>query len=157
MTRSRTVSSPTAHEYEQGIADELRARGLRPTRARCHVLAHLRSSECHPSAEEITLALRDEGHGVGVATVYQNLNRLVESGLVSRVTGVDGRLRFDAEPAPHDHAICQSCGRIADVAIESRVKRAVDRATVSEPHVSGWLVNSAFIQVSGVCPECRSS
>ncbi|HET6498565.1 MAG TPA: Fur family transcriptional regulator [Coriobacteriia bacterium] len=157
MTRSRTVPSLNGHEYEQGIARELRARGLRPTRARCHVLAHLRSSECHPCAEEITLALRDEGHEVGAATVYQNLNRLVESGLVSRVTGVDGRLRFDAELAPHDHAVCQSCGRIADVAIESRVKRVVDRVTIDGPHVSGWLIKGAHVQVSGVCPECRRS
>jgi Fur family transcriptional regulator, peroxide stress response regulator len=133
----------------------LRARGLRPTKARCRLLEHLVSTKRHPSAEEITASLRAEGVEVGVATVYQNLNRLVETGLVRRMSGSDGRARFDADMSAHDHAVCESCGRIADLDLEPGVKRALDRATAGKKDLDAWLLTRTSVEVHGVCPECR--
>jgi Fur family transcriptional regulator, peroxide stress response regulator len=133
----------------------LRARGLRPTKARCRLLEHLLSTRSHPSAEEITASLRAEGAEVGVATVYQNLNRLVEAGLVRRMSGSDGRTRFDADMSAHDHAVCESCGRIADLDFEPGVKRALDRATAGERDLDTWLLTRTSVEVRGLCPECR--
>ncbi|MBE0417221.1 MAG: transcriptional repressor [Coriobacteriia bacterium] len=134
----------------------LRSRGLRPTKARCRLLAHLLSTKLHPSAEEITGSLRGEGMEVGVATVYQNLNRLVDAGLVRRLSGSDGRSRFDADISAHDHAVCESCGRITDLELEPGVKRALDRATAGEKDLGQWLLTRTSVEVRGLCPECRA-
>jgi Fur family transcriptional regulator, peroxide stress response regulator len=155
MTRSAAGGSGSAAGCERDTTALLRAQGLRPTRARCELLAHLRSTDRHPSAEEITSTLRDEGIGIGVATVYQNLSRLVDVGLVRRLSGTDGRSRYDADMAPHDHAVCDSCGRIVDIDLDPRAKHAVDRATAAEPHVSGWLVTRTTVELRGLCPDCR--
>lgn len=140
---------------DQDVISALRAHGLRPTTARCLLLAHLRSTDLHPSAEEITSALREDGTEIGVATVYQNLNRLVDAGLVLRHSGTDGRSRFDADVAPHDHAVCDSCGRIVDIDVDPRAKRAIDRASIEEPQVSEWLVTRTSVELRGLCPACR--
>lgn len=155
MTRSAAGRTGPAAGCGQDTTALLRAQSLRPTKARCELLAHLRSTDRHPSAEEITAALRGEGTQIGVATVYQNLNRLVDVGLVRRFSGTDGRSRYDADMAPHDHAVCDSCGRIADIDLDQRVKHAIDRASAAEPHVSEWLVTRASVELRGLCPDCR--
>lgn len=147
-------TSHAGHETDD-VTALLRARGLRPTKARCCLLEHLLSTKQHPSAEEITASLRGEGIEVGVATVYQNLNRLVEAGLVRRLSGNDGRSRFDADMSSHDHAVCESCGRIADLDLEPGVKRALDRATAGERDLDAWLLTRTSVEVYGVCPRCR--
>ena len=134
----------------------LRARGLRPTKARIQLLTHLLGTTAHPSAEQITASLRTEGVGVGVATVYQNLNRLVDIGLVRRLSGSDGRSRFDADMSAHDHAVCDSCGRIADLGLEPGVRRALERATADEKDLGTWLLTRTSVEVHGLCPECRA-
>jgi len=134
----------------------LHSRGLRTTKARVQLLTHLLGTTAHPSAEQITAGLREAGVEVGVATVYQNLNRLVDAGLVRRMSGSDGRSRFDADMSPHDHAVCESCGRIADVDLEPGVRRALDRATAGDRHLETWLLTRTAVEVHGLCPECRA-
>lgn len=157
MTRSSKHTPTESHECEHDVAVALRAHGLRPTRARCQLLLHLRSTDRHPSAEEITASLRDEGSDVGVATVYQNLNRLVEAGLLRRFKGADGRSRFDADVSAHSHAVCDSCGRMADIEIGEDVARTLDLTSSGDERAPGWLLTHAAVELRGVCPGCRSN
>jgi Fur family transcriptional regulator, peroxide stress response regulator len=154
MARAKGDTRHTACEHDD-VTVLLRSRGLRPTKARCRLLAHLRSTKLHPSAEEITGSLREDGMDVGVATVYQNLNRLVDAGLVRRLSSTDGRSRFDADMAVHDHAVCESCGRIVDVDLESGTRTALDRAAATEKELGTWLLTRTTVEVHGLCPECR--
>lgn len=140
---------------DRDTAALLRAQGLRPTKARCQLLAHLRSTRRHPSAEEISASLRSQGSDIGVATVYQNLNRLVDAGLIVRFKGTDGRSRFDADSSPHSHAVCEVCGRMADVEFDERIKRTLRGVSASESHMVGWQFNRASVELRGVCPQCR--
>lgn len=73
------------------------------------------------------------------------------------MTGVDGRLHFDADVASHGHAVCESCGRIADSALEKHATHAFDWAVAAEAHAPGWLVKGAAIEVRGVCPDCQAA
>ncbi|MDF1542811.1 MAG: Fur family transcriptional regulator [Anaerosomatales bacterium] len=155
MARTAAQAKPIGREPDD-ITVLLRAHGLRPTNARVQLLAHLFGTTAHPSAEQITASLREVGVGVGVATVYQNLNRLVDAGLVRRMSGSDGRSRFDADMSAHDHAVCDSCGRIADVDLEPGVRRALDRATAGDRHLDTWLLTRTAVEVHGLCPECRA-
>jgi len=152
---ARATETSHAGQQTDDVTALLRARGLRPTKARSLLLKHLLSTKQHPSAEEITASLRGEGIDVGVATVYQNLSRLVEAGLVRRLSGQDGRSRFDADMSAHDHAVCESCGRIADLALEPGVKHALDRATAGEKDLDEWLLTRTSVEVHGVCPRCQ--
>jgi Fur family peroxide stress response transcriptional regulator len=134
----------------------LRDHGVRPTEARRLVLALLDEKNNHPSTEGIIKALRDKGFDVSVATLYQNLNKLVESGLLVRIKGPDDLMRFDANLAPHHHLVCLKCAKIVDVRNNEGPllqKSPLDYQTGAS--LSDWQVDTIKIEFNGVCPNCR--
>jgi Fe2+ or Zn2+ uptake regulation protein len=98
---------------------QLTRAGLRPTSARVALLESLRSKRDHPTADQLTERLRKSGHRVGRATVYQNLERMADAGVIRCITTDDGLRRFDATLEPHQHVISLSSGRIDDVAVDA--------------------------------------
>jgi Fe2+ or Zn2+ uptake regulation protein len=89
----------------------LHEHGLRPTEARRLVLALLDEKNNHPSSEGIISALRNKGYPISIATLYQNLNNLVEAGLLIRIKGPDGLMRFDANLTPPTTWSAKSVGK----------------------------------------------
>ena len=134
----------------------LRSRGLRATRASRLILARLRQSNDHLSAEEVQRALRRRGHRVSIATLYQNLKRLTEAGLLVSFADSDGLVRFDANTAPHAHLVCSTCGRILDVAPSAApVERLAAALPKPARRYRGWSIRSTRLELCGLCPDCR--
>jgi len=134
----------------------LREHGVRPTEARRLVLALLEEKNHHPSTEGIIKALRDKGFNVSVATLYQNLNKLVEAGLLVRIKGPDNLMRFDANLAPHHHLVCIKCGKIVDLKNNEGSlfqKFPLDYQTGTS--LSDWHIDAIKIEFNGTCPDCR--
>lgn len=156
MARESKGTASRSPIHHEDVAELLRSRGLRPTRARRQLLTYLASTDRHPSAEEITGELRAEGVEIGVATVYQNLSRLVDAGLALRLCGADGRARYDADTSAHDHAACDTCGRIIDLELDPGVRSALRRIPAISNESGEWLVTRTSVELRGVCPECRS-
>ena len=138
------------------VAELLDRHGLRATRARCLILDRLLSRHDHMSAEEIRVALGRRGVELSVATLYQNLNRLVRAGLIDRFAGTDGVTRYDADMQPHAHLVCRHCGRIADISTDKPPFAGL-RVTVPESarHYCDWSVADARLELRGSCPRCR--
>lgn len=141
---------------DPAIVELLRSRGLRPTRASRLILARLRFSNDHLSTEEIQRALRRRGHSVSTATLYQNLKRLAEAGLLAGFADADGLVRFDANTTPHAHLVCTACGCIADLSLNDPLVR---RLELTPPKAArrwrGWSVRDARLELNGLCPRCR--
>lgn len=138
------------------LDDELHLRGLRSTPARRLILASLRSSPDHPSADDLVASLAESGHPTGVATVYQNLERLVGAGLVVRFVDPRGRYRFDADRSHHHHLMCTRCGRIANIDTDAEGSECVGRVTTEVTLESkDWLIEDMHLEVLGICPACR--
>lgn len=142
-------AAPTAEEL-------LSSHGLRATRARRLVLARLLSRHDHPSAEELRRALARHGVELSTATLYQNLKRLVEAGLLDGFAGTGGVTRYDANRTPHAHLVCRRCGRVLDVGPEEPL---YPRLRVNLPEAArrfrGWSVADARLELRGTCPRCR--
>jgi len=138
------------------VIELLRSRGLRPTRARRLILARLRHSNDHLSTEEIRDALLRRGHVVSIATLYQNLKRLSDAGLLASFADSDGLVRFDANTEPHAHLVCSRCGRILDLSMTAPLVHRLN-ITSAKParQYRGWAVKSARLELSGLCPRCR--
>lgn len=105
----------------------------------------------HPTADEILAGVRRIIPGVGLATIYRNLDVLVREGRLVR-TVHDGVARYDAEVAPHHHFTCERCGEVSNV--EAEIPRQLMRSTV--PRTVGT-VDSLTIEFRGFCRKCRSS
>lgn len=137
------------------IALLLKQHGLRPTRARYLILMQVRESNDHMSTEGIQRALRHRGHTVSIATLYQNLKRLAEAGLLASFADSDGLVRFDANTGPHAHLVCTDCGRIADIPLTAEpARRLANNAPRPARRYRGWSISSARLELRGLCPEC---
>jgi Fur family ferric uptake transcriptional regulator len=90
--------------------------GLRTTAARTAVIRWLQKSESPATHADIATDLVPLGFDK--ATVFRNLNDLVEAGLVSRTELGDHVWRFELRDAAHPdgshhpHFVCIDCGRI---------------------------------------------
>ena len=79
------------------------------------MLAALRATTEHPTAEMLYNTLKPEYPELSLGTVYRNLSVLAEEGLVVSVAHVNGQERYDARVEPHTHFICRRCARVIDL------------------------------------------
>ena len=79
------------------------------------VIAAVRFLANHPTAEEVYDRITMEYPDISKGTVYRNLNSLVESGLLSKVSVPSGADRFDHILARHYHIKCTECGKFMNV------------------------------------------
>lgn len=78
---------------------------LRCTSQRTDVFAALKSTKAHPTAEQLHRMVQERSPGTSLATVYNTLDALCESGLARRVPTAGGVARFDADTSDHLHAV----------------------------------------------------
>lgn len=121
----------------------------RTTRQRRAVLAALRATESHPTAEELYRAVRAKEPRVSLATVYRNLRVLVELGHARELPHARGQSRFDANLAPHAHITCTSCGQIRDIADPLGARFY---GQIAKRH--GVVVESHHVEFLGLCNAC---
>ncbi|MGM5484447.1 MAG: Fur family transcriptional regulator [Nanobdellota archaeon] len=86
----------------------------RMTNQRMKILEYLRSVRCHPTAEQVYEEVKKELPAITLATVYRNLNVLVEEGRALRFK-IDNEFRFDADTENHIHFLCKETGEIYDI------------------------------------------
>jgi Fe2+ or Zn2+ uptake regulation protein len=79
------------------------------------ILRELRRRRRHASAEEIGTAVGRELPGISVPTVYATLDLFVELGLARKVNVGTGASLFDGRTDPHQHTVCEACGRVDDL------------------------------------------
>ena len=125
--------------------------GLRTTRQRTAVADVLSRLDGFRSAQELHELLRGEGVRVGLATVYRNLQALVDAGQVDALRSADGELVYRRCPTEthHHHLVCRSCGR--SVEIEGpEVEAWAGRVAVRH----GFSAVTHTVEVFGTCRSC---
>jgi Fe2+ or Zn2+ uptake regulation protein len=115
-------------------------------------MEHLFTHHTHASADEIYAAVNRRFPRASRATVYNNLNALVRSGLVRRLATGNGGARYDASLDRHHHFVCEHCGRIDDVAWFP-VPGIEKRAAIAK----GSSLRGYEITLRGVCAACAAS
>lgn len=110
------------------------------------IFAIVNTSREHLTVEQIFLKLRDIHPQVVLATVYNNLNRLLEEGLIRKVSVEGMSDRYD-RMKKHDHLVCKRCGKLADITFEDLT------ASLKKQLGSDFL--SYDLKVFYICPECR--
>jgi Fur family peroxide stress response transcriptional regulator len=99
----------------QEIRQKLEDSGLRCTSQRYAVMSFLMDHHEHPTAAEIYEAVNRVDPRSSRATTYNNLNDLVEAGLVRQVASEGRAARYDAKGEQHHHFICDRCGNVEDI------------------------------------------
>jgi Fur family peroxide stress response transcriptional regulator len=123
--------------------EALRGAGLRLTRQRLAMVECFADDVSHPTAQALHARLCARFPGISVATVYNTLSALTAIGACRKLE-LGGASRFDPNVTPHDHAVCDDCGRVRDV---QRARRAA--ATVP-----GFEVHRVERVFRGLCAQC---
>lgn len=120
----------------------------RNTQQRQVILEELCKVNSHPTAAGLFEIVRQRLPGISLATVYRNLERLSELGLVLKLDLGGGQARYDGTPQPHDHVRCVRCGRVDDL-------RLVPVEAGGEGPLEGYEVLGRRLEFFGICPQCR--
>jgi Fur family ferric uptake transcriptional regulator len=123
----------------------------RQSRQREVVLEVVRSTMDHPTAEWVHRQARRRLPRIGLATVYRNLKRLVEEGLIRELHSAGHSTRFDGNTGRHYHIRCLGCGRVNDlpVSVDAWLEEEAARAM-------NYRVLGHQVEVLGLCPLCQT-
>lgn len=117
------------------------------TKQRELILNILKNSDRHMTADEIFFLAKLQMPSIAMATIYNNLNAMNDLGIIKR-THIDGVADcFDKLMDPHDHLLCDGCGKITNVripALSSFISEAV-----------GTEIDSYEMTAHYLCPDCR--
>ena len=120
-------------------------------RKRNAILAGLRESKAHPSAEDLFTILKPQIPDLSLGTVYRNLSLFKNQGLIVSLGTVKGVERFDGNTYPHVHFICSECGAVLDLE-EVSVSPALSAAAAA---ACGGTVESCQLSFTGLCQKCN--
>ena len=129
---------------------KLKKENIRITPQRYAVLEYLIEHHSHPTADEIFRSLESRFPNMSVATVYNNLRKFVEIGIVQEMNYGDAASRFDFTNRRHYHAICTECGKIVDFFYPG-----LEDVEMASSKLTGYEVNNHRLEVYGLCPDCQ--
>lgn len=120
------------------------------TSQRAAVYEYLSGVEHHPTAEEVFLAVKPKLPRISLATVYKNLEALVQCGAVSKLTYGDAAARYDIRTDHHYHTRCLGCAKIWDL----DARKGSGLLARIKPQ-AGFDVKDYRLELLGYCRECR--
>ena len=133
------------------VADAVRRDGGRLTLPRRLVVEALFAADGLVSAEQIA-AGRDTGTPIELTSVYRNLERLEQLGVVRHVHFGHGPSLYGlVGDGEREYLVCETCGRVTAVD-PGRLDRA--RETIRAQF--GYEVRFTHFPAHGLCPECAA-
>ena len=117
------------------------------TKQRELIINILKQSDRHLTADEIFFLAKLKMPSIAMATIYNNLNAMHEAGIINRLH-IDGSADcFDKLAEPHDHLLCDHCGKITNL----RLPALFDTLEASV----GAEIEGYDLTIHYTCPECR--
>lgn len=129
---------------------DLKSIGLKATLPRLKILDLFEhSSKRHMSAEEVYSLLKEEGHDIGLATVYRVLTQFEQAGLLMRHHFDSDKAVFELnEGEHHDHLVCMQCGHVEEFYDEEIEKR---QRKIAESR--GFVIHDHSLQIYVDCTK----
>jgi Fur family transcriptional regulator, stress-responsive regulator len=140
------VTSPVQHEQS------LREAGLRVTLQRVAVLDAVRRLP-HADTDSLITAVRAETREISHQAVYDVLKALTEARLIRKIQPLGAVARYESRVGDnHHHAVCRSCGAIADVDCA-----VGDAPCLTASESNGFVIDEAEVIYWGTCPSCTDN
>ena len=131
----------------------LRDKGVAVTRKRAKLLEVLLASDRHPSASEIHEGVCAAYPGTSLATIYNTIEILKETGQVLEIEFSASANRYDGRiPVSHPHLVCLQCEKVEDM--DYTVPHyPLDRVS----QTTGYEIVRLRTDYYGTCPECQEA
>lgn len=123
------------------------------SRKREAILREICSTKIHPTAEWVYQRLKPVYPDLSLGTVYRNISRFKEEGLIKSIGVVNGQERFDSTILPHPHFVCVQCSKVLDVDLdEDPLNRNLEHEISRKYGVDAQFHELCFY---GTCAECQ--
>lgn len=121
--------------------------GLEATPARIKVLSTCISATHPLSVADVAAKVGSTAH---LATIYRTLEKLASANILTRIDFQEGKFRYEYVGDHHHHAVCESCGKVAEVQDE-RLEAVMGNVNVG----SGFSVTRHALELFGLCHSCQ--
>ena len=105
----------------------------------------------HPTAGDLVKLVLDKYPSIGQATVYRNINKLVEEGILLKIP-TNNNFRYDINTHTHAHLTCKECGKVIDLFdgdYLSIVKNLESKYNVK--------IDDTNLVFNGLCDNCNTT
>jgi Fe2+ or Zn2+ uptake regulation protein len=133
------------------LTQAFRQRGLKITPQRQCIFKILHANTAHPTAETVYAAAAGEMPAISLRTVYQTLHDLADMGEIQSLDVGTGSTRFDPNVGDHHHLVCDGCGMVRDVGLDTSA------ITLPVELLDGFAVRSVDVVFRGHCAACRAT
>lgn len=104
----------------------------------------------HVSAEEIHEQINVMGHNISLATIYRNLNILVDLNIIQKLS-IKDKFLYDGNPKEHYHFYCNKCQTLFDIELDydTKIDDRFRKLNIGK-------VNGHTIIFDGECKNCMN-
>lgn len=118
----------------------------RNTKQREIILEIMKNDRSHPTIQDLCQKVRNLDSTIGQATVYRNVSKLCEEGILKKIsTDID---HYDYIKIPHYHLYCNRCHQLFDIFDDNYF----DKEGIEKKH--HILIDYDSILLKGICEKC---
>ena len=132
------------------LMDMSREKGLKLTPQRMAIFNILAVTDRHLTVDDIYKKASVEFPMLSPATVYRNMEQLVEAGLLTHLDLGGPSMWHDTNLEEHHHFVCDKCGKVTDIYLKG-FDYEIDPEKSSLDNVR---VDSQRLYLHGVCEGC---
>ncbi len=125
----------------------------RQSKQRDEILQILSTKNYHPTAEDIYLELKQKYPKTGIATVYRNMDQLLQANLVIKIDVPGEAAHYDGNIKKHFHIQCTECGKIEDVWLNMDPAKKLD----FQNQIPHYEITDYNIDFLGICNICKGT
>lgn len=112
------------------------------------ILDIINSSSKHLSADDIYFLAKKINPKIVLATIYNNLNSLVNNNEIKKISMPFGPDLYD-KIKRHDHLVCIKCGKISDLNLEDLSSFFINKTNLS--------IISYDLKLNYICEDCQKN
>ncbi|SHG39708.1 Fur family transcriptional regulator, ferric uptake regulator [Thermosyntropha lipolytica DSM 11003] len=130
--------------------EKIASRGYKITPPRRLILKVMEEKKVPLTAEDIAREIKKERPEISLATVYRNLNLLVEMDLVNKFHGGGEAALYQLSWEHEHYMICLICGKVINLTFCPLKEEINDVALQYD-----FMIKSHYFQINGYCGACK--
>jgi len=104
----------------------------------------------HPTIQEIVQFVTFVDRGIGQATIYRNINKLVLEGKLRKIPTISEGFCYDVNTELHGHLFCKRCRRLVDLYDNNYIKLVRELEKTHD-----IIIEDSSLIFDGICHFCK--
>ena len=123
---------------------------MKNTQRRAAILELVAAADGPISAEELFQRLQKQFPNLALSTVYRNLERFADDGLIDKEISPDGVFRYSSREGHGHYLVCTQCHR--KIRLHECPLSAIEEQLEEE---TGYSIDRHQLTLYGKCPICK--